>query len=107
VSPSPRMHVLTTAPSPPQQQLKCLPASLSQHACAHHGALASPQVREEDPEEAARREAAAARLHELEALVEEQRTALEQGAAGQRALELHISELEARLRQVSDQLEAF
>ena len=83
-----------------------IPVSISKHACAHHGALASPQVREEDPEEAARREAAAARLRELEALVEEQRAALEQGAAGQRALELHISELETRLRQVSDELEA-
>ena len=60
----------------------------------------------EDPEAAARREAAAARLRELEALVEEQRAALEQGAAGQRALELHLSELEARLRQVSDDFEA-
>ena len=60
----------------------------------------------EDPEAAARREAAAARLRELEALVEEQRAALEQGAAGQRALELHLSELEARLGQVSDDFEA-
>ena len=48
LSPSPSMHALTTAPSPPHRcaSAVCSRASISSsHACAHHGALAFPQVR--------------------------------------------------------------
>jgi serine/threonine protein phosphatase PrpC len=37
--------LVSASPEVRSNQLKCLPASISKHACAHHGALASPQVR--------------------------------------------------------------